>query len=143
MGVTMQLPDTDHHTYTRDYLETQIAILMGGRAAEQLFLQVETSGASNDIERATQIATHMVCDFGMSPLGPLAYRKQADAGGTNAGFSDETARKVDDEVLAGVTRGLTLATRLLDERRAQVTVLAERLLEVETVEGDEILKLVS
>ena len=143
MGVTMQLPDTDRHTYTRDYLETQIAILMGGRAAEQLFLQVETSGASNDIERATEIATHMVCDFGMSPLGPLAYRKQDEAGGTKAGFSNETARKVDDEVLAVVTRGLALATRMLDERRAQVTAVAERLLEVETIEADEILKLVS
>ena len=142
MGVTMQLPDTDRHTYTRDYLETQVAILMGGRAAEQLFLQVETSGASNDIERATEIATHMVCNFGMSPLGPLAYRKQDDAAGTAAGFSNETARKVDDEVLGVVTRGLALATRLLDERRAQVAAVAERLLEVETLEADEIRELV-
>jgi cell division protease FtsH len=143
MGVTMQLPDTDRHTYTRDYLETQLAILMGGRAAEQMFLQVETSGASNDIERATDIATHMVCNFGMSPLGPLAFRKQGgDAEGSKAGFSDETARKVDEEIRGLVTRGMELAARLLDERRDRVQAMAERLLEVETIDADEIRALV-
>jgi cell division protease FtsH len=141
MGVTMQLPDTDRHTYTRDYLETQLAILMGGRAAEQLFLQVETSGASNDIERATEIATHMVCNFGMSPLGPLAFRKQDDAGGQKAGFSDDTARKVDDEILALVTRALEASRRLLDERRDSVKAVAERLLDVETLDAEEISEL--
>ncbi|MDQ3068578.1 MAG: ATP-dependent zinc metalloprotease FtsH [Acidobacteriota bacterium] len=144
MGVTMQLPDTDRHTYTRDYLETQVAILMGGRAAEQLFLQVETSGASNDIERATEIATHMVCDFGMSPLGPLAFRKKDEAGATTkAGFSNDTARRVDDEVLGIVTRGLAEAHRILEERRVQVTAVAERLLEAETIDRDEIMNLVN
>ena len=142
MGVTMQLPDTDRHTYTRDYLETQIAVLMGGRAAEQLFLQVETSGASNDIERATAIATHMVCDFGMSPLGPLAFRRRDDAAAARAGFSDDTARKVDDEVQAIVARGMERAARLLDERRTGVAAVAERLLEAETIDADEILALV-
>ncbi len=142
MGVTMQLPDTDRHTYTREYLETQLAILMGGRAAEQLFLQTETSGASNDIERATDIATHMVCHFGMSPLGPLAFRKQNDAG-TQAGFSDETARKVDEEILALVTRALDTAQRLLDERRDRVQAVAERLLDVETIDAEEISALTS
>jgi cell division protease FtsH len=142
MGVTMQLPDTDRHTYTRDYLETQLAILMGGRAAEQIFLQVETSGASNDIERATEIATHMVCNFGMSPLGPLAFRKQ-DESGNKAGFSDDTARKVDEEILGLVTRALQTSRTMLDERRDAVTAVAERLLEVETIEADEIRELVS
>ena len=142
MGVTMQLPDTDRHTYTRDYLETQLAILMGGRAAEQLFLQIETSGASNDIERATDIATHMVCNFGMSPLGPLAFRKQDD-GGAKAGFSDETARKVDEEIRALVTGALEQAHRMLDERRDRVRAVAERLLEVETIDADEISELVN
>jgi len=142
MGVTMQLPDTDHHTYTREYLEAQIAILMGGRAAEQLFLQIETSGASNDIERATGIATHMVCDFGMSPLGPLAFRRDNENGGHKAGFSDETARKVDAEIGAIVARGLEAAHRMLDERRESVRAVAERLLEIETLEADEIRELV-
>ncbi|MEX2271973.1 MAG: ATP-dependent zinc metalloprotease FtsH [Vicinamibacterales bacterium] len=143
MGVTMQLPDTDRHTYTRDYLETQLAILMGGRAAEQLFLQVETSGASNDIERATEIATHMVCNFGMSPLGPLAFRKQDEGGGQKAGFSDDTARKVDDEILALVTRALETSRRMLEERRDAVKAVAERLLEIETLDAEEIGKLVN
>src|SRR4029450_2031545 len=75
MGVTMQLPEADRHTYTKDYLETQVAVLMGGRVAEELFMHHMTSGASNDIERATDIAQHMVCEWGMSELGPLAFRK--------------------------------------------------------------------
>jgi cell division protease FtsH len=107
-----------------------------------LFLQIETSGASNDIERATDIATHMVCDFGMSPLGPLAFRRKDDAGGTKAGFSNDTARKVDDEVLAVVARGLETARRLLDERSDRVKAVAERLLEAESIDADEIRALV-
>ena len=75
LGVTMQLPEGDRHTHTREFLEAQIAILMGGRIAEELFLRQMTSGAGNDIERATDIARRMVCEFGMSAaLGPLAYR---------------------------------------------------------------------
>ena len=69
MGVTMQLPEADRHTYTKGYLETQVAVLMGGRVAEELFMNHMTSGASNDIERATDIAQHMVCEWGMSELG--------------------------------------------------------------------------
>jgi cell division protease FtsH len=143
MGVTMQLPDTDRHTYTRDYLETQIAILMGGRAAEQLFLQTETSGASNDIERATEIATHMVCKFGMSPLGPLAFGRQDEGGAPKAGFSDDTARQVDEEIRGIVTRGLEIAGGMLEARRDRVQAMAERLLEVETIDAEEIRELVS
>ena len=70
----MQLPEGDRHTHTREFLEAQIAILMGGRVAEELFLRQMTSGAGNDIERATEIARRMVCEFGMSALGPLAFR---------------------------------------------------------------------
>ena len=75
MGVTMQLPEADRHMYTKGFLETQVAVLMGGRVAEEIFMNHMTSGASNDIERATDIAQHMVCEWGMSELGPLAYRK--------------------------------------------------------------------
>ena len=75
MGVTMQLPEADRHTYTKAYLDTQIAVLMGGRVAEELFMNHMTSGASNDIERATDIAQHMVCEWGMSALGMRAFRK--------------------------------------------------------------------
>jgi cell division protease FtsH len=79
MGVTMQLPEADRHTYTKGFLETQVAVLMGGRVAEELFMNHMTSGASNDIERATDIAQHMVCEFGMSDLGPLAFRKPGNS----------------------------------------------------------------
>src|SRR5207247_7528156 len=79
LGVTMQLPEGDRYTHSREYLEAQIAILMGGRVAEELFLRQMTSGAGNDIERATDIAQRMVCEFGMSALGPLAYRAAGSA----------------------------------------------------------------
>src|SRR5688572_20484442 len=75
LGVTMQLPEADRHTHTKDYLEAKIAILMGGRVAEELFMRHMTSGAGNDIERATEIAHRMVCEFGMSALGPIAFRR--------------------------------------------------------------------
>src|SRR5208337_5589242 len=73
LGVTMQLPIDDKHTYSRDYLETRIAIMMGGRVAEELFLHQMTTGAGNDIEQATELARKMVCEWGMSSLGPLTF----------------------------------------------------------------------
>ncbi len=100
MGVTMQLPEADRHTYTKGYLETQVAVLMGGRVAEELFMNHMTSGASNDIERATDIAQHMVCEWGMSSLGMRAFRKPGnsfDADKPHA-MSEATARRVDEEI---------------------------------------------
>jgi cell division protease FtsH len=139
LGVTMQLPEADRHTYSRRYLEGQLAILMGGRIAEEIFLDQMTSGAGNDIERATEIARRMVCDFGMSPLGPLAYK--AGGGdpfqreGTN-GMSAATAERVDAEVHTLVTRGYQVARRLIDRHRSSVKRLAEELLAVESVDAD-------
>ena len=107
LGVTMQLPEGDRHTHTREFLEAQIAILMGGRIAEELFLRQMTSGAGNDIERATDIARRMVCEFGMSAaLGPLAYRTPGNPWETDkgAGISEATAQRVDDEVRELVMR---------------------------------------
>src|SRR5512141_2951683 len=107
LGVTMQLPEADRHTHTKDYLETQVAVLMGGRVAEELFMGHMTSGASNDIQRATEIAEKMVCEFGMSPLGPLAFRRGGGGGWDGeraAALSEDTARRVDDEVRAIVMR---------------------------------------
>src|SRR5437879_13080219 len=77
--LTMQLPIDDKHTYTRDYLIGTLSVLMGGRSAEEIFLGHITTGAGNDIERATDIARKMVCDWGMSELGPLAFGKKAEA----------------------------------------------------------------
>src|SRR5437868_14195582 len=79
LGLTMQLPEDDKHTYTRGYLETMLAVLMGGRSAEEIFLGHITTGAGNDIERATEIARNMACEWGMSELGPLAFGKKEEA----------------------------------------------------------------
>ncbi len=100
MGVTMQLPEADRHTYTKGYLETQVAVLMGGRVAEELFMNHMTSGASNDIERATDIAQHMVCEWGMSALGMRAFRKAGSVfdGDRTHAMSEATARRVDEEI---------------------------------------------
>jgi cell division protease FtsH len=134
----MQLPETDRHTYTKEFLDTQIAILMGGRVAEELFMQNMTSGASNDIERATDIASHMVCEFGMSPLGPLAFSRQGQDEGRGRQVSEETARRVDTEIQAIVMRGYDLARGVLETHRGAVGALAHALLDVESLEGSEI-----
>jgi cell division protease FtsH len=139
MGVTMQLPEADRHTYTKIYLETQVAVLMGGRVAEELFMGHMTSGAANDIERATDIAERMVCEFGMSPLGPLAFRRpSAQESEQPVVVSEETARRVDEEVRRIVMNAYEESGRLLDRYRAAVCAVAEALLEVESLEADEI-----
>jgi cell division protease FtsH len=146
MGVTMQLPEADRHTYTKDYLDTQIAVLMGGRVAEELFMRHMTSGASNDIERASDIAHKMVCEFGMSPLGPLAFRKAAgnafesDKGHT---MSESTARRVDEQIEQVVLDGYRRAHDLLDRNREAVRLMAEALLDQESIDADEIAALMA
>ena len=145
LGVTMQLPEADRHTHTRDYLESQVAVLMGGRVAEELFMGHMTSGASNDIERATEIAQKMVCEFGMSPLGPLMFRKSAGNawdGERAAGLSEETARRVDEEVRAIVMRGYETARQILQHWRPAMKAVAEELLNVESLDGAEFKALV-
>jgi cell division protease FtsH len=145
LGVTMQLPEADRHTHSKDYLEAQVAVLMGGRVAEELFTSRVTSGASNDIERATQIAEKMVCEFGMSPLGPLAFRRGGDGGDgeRTAPLSEETARRVDEEVRAIVMRGYESARRLLQDRRPVMRDVADELLNVESLGGDELKAIVA
>ena len=112
----------DRHTHTREFLEAQIAILMGGRVAEELFLRQMTSGAGNDIERATEIARRMVCEFGMSSLGPLAYRTPGNPWETDrgAGISEATAQRVDEEVRELVMRGYETARQIVAKNRAAV-----------------------
>ncbi len=139
LGVTMQLPEADRYTHSKPFIETQIAILMGGRIAEELFLRQMTSGASNDIERATELARKMVCELGMSPLGPLHFRRPSGAFDSDArasGFSEETARRVDDEIRVLVMRGYETARQIIERQRAAVKALAEELLEVESVGAD-------
>jgi cell division protease FtsH len=138
LGITMQLPDHDRHTHSKDYLEAQLAILMGGRVAEEMFTGRITSGAGNDIERATEIARRMVCEFGMSSFGPVAFRRPGapweQAGG--GGFSEATARRVDDEIHGLVMKGYEAARQMVARNRDAVEAVAEELLLVESLDAD-------
>jgi cell division protease FtsH len=139
LGVTMQLPEADRYTHSKPFIEAQIAILMGGRVAEELFLRQMTSGASNDIERATELSRKMVCELGMSPLGPIHYKRPSSAWDSDAkasGFSEDTARRVDEEIRGLVMRGYETARQIVERQRAAVKALAEELLEVESVDAD-------
>jgi cell division protease FtsH len=140
MGVTMQLPEADRHTYTKEYLETQVAVLMGGRVAEEIFMNHMTSGASNDIERATDIAQHMVCEWGMSELGPLAFRKPGNGfeGDRAHAVSEATAQRVDDEIRRIVMDGYDHAKWVIEKNRRAVEAMAQELLDIESLEADEI-----
>jgi cell division protease FtsH len=144
LGVTMQLPVDDKHTYTRDYLESQLAIMMGGRVAEELFLNHITTGAGNDIEQATELARRMVCEFGMSDLGPLAYGKNQGEIflgrdlTTSRDFSEDTAIKIDQEVKRFVTTGYQRAKDILSSNRQALVRIAESLLERESLDSSEV-----
>src|SRR5207237_283221 len=132
-------PEGDRHTHTREFLEAQIAILMGGRIAEELFLRQMTSGAGNDIERATEIARRMVCEFGMSAaLGPLAYRTPGNPWETDkgAGISESMAQQVDQEIKDLVMRGYETARQIIAKNRGAVRAMAEELLVVEALDFD-------
>jgi cell division protease FtsH len=145
MGVTMQLPEADRHTYTKGFLETQVAVLMGGRVAEELFMNHMTSGASNDIERATDIAQHMVCEWGMSALGPLAFRKPGNAFEADRSHlvSEATAQRVDEEIRGVVMAGYDRARAIIEQNREAVRLLAEALLQQESLEAGEIRAILS
>ena len=139
LGVTMQLPVADRYSHSKTFLQTQIAILMAGRVAEEVCLQQMTSGASNDIERATELARKMVCELGMSSLGPVHFARPSaarDADGRAAGFSEDIARRVDDEIRAHLMHGYNTAQHIVEHQRDTVTALATELLEVESVDGD-------
>jgi cell division protease FtsH len=137
LGVMMQLPEFDRHTHSKAYLEAQLAILMGGRVAEEVFTGRITSGAGNDIERATEIARRMVCEFGMSAFGPVAFRRPGpfdeDRG---VGFSEATARRVDDEIRDLVMRGYETARQVVSRHKAAVAALADELLQVESLDAE-------
>jgi cell division protease FtsH len=144
LGVTMQLPIDDKHTYTKEFLEAQLCVLMGGRAAEEIFLGKITTGAGNDIERATDIARQMVCDWGMSELGPLAFGKKEEAIflgreiAQHRDYSEETAIKIDQEVKRIVTAAYAGARRILESNRDTLERIAQALLEREVLEASEI-----
>ena len=145
LGVTMQLPQDDRHTYSRTYLLNTLAVLLGGRAAENIMLGEMTTGAGNDIERATKTARKMVCEWGMSEaLGPLSLGdKQNEIFiGRDLGhyrdFSEETSRLIDGEVRRIVEAAQSTAEELLTENTEILEKIAQALLERETITGDEI-----
>jgi cell division protease FtsH len=130
LGLTMQLPIDDKHTYRREYLETRLAILMGGRVAEELFLHSMTTGAGNDIERASDLARKMVCEFGMSAMGPITFGKKEEQIflgreiSQHRDFSEETARSIDAEVRRFVDEGYQSATQILSSHREALERIA-------------------
>jgi cell division protease FtsH len=144
LGVTMQLPIDDKHNYTKEYLETEIAILMGGRLAEELFLNQMSTGAGNDIERATELARKMVCEWGMSSLGPLTFGKKEEQIflgreiAQHRDYSEDTAIKIDQEVRRLVDEGYNKAKSLLSDSREVLTKIANALLEREVLDANEI-----
>ncbi len=144
LGVTMQLPVDDKHTVTKDYLETQLAILMGGRIAEEIFLHQMTTGAGNDIERATELARKMVCEYGMSRMGPLTFGKKEEQIflgreiAQHRDFSEETARQIDAEVRSMVDEAYKAAYSILESKQDAMHRMATALLERETLDANEI-----
>jgi cell division protease FtsH len=144
LGLTMQLPIDDKHTYTKTYLEGTLIVLMGGRSAEEIFLGHITTGAGNDIERATEIARKMVCDWGMSSLGPLAFGKKEEAIflgreiAQHRDYSEDTAIHIDQEVRRIVTAGYEGARNILENNRDTLERIAAALLEREVLDAVEL-----
>ena len=149
LGVTQQLPEGDRHNYTKEYLLGQIAILMGGRIAEETFLGSITTGASNDIERATELARAMVCEYGMSELGPLTFGKKEEQIflgreiAQHRDFSEDTAIKIDQEVKKIVSDQYDRARQIIEENRDTMVRLSETLLERESLDGVQIRRIVA
>ncbi|MBW1690597.1 MAG: cell division protein FtsH [Deltaproteobacteria bacterium] len=145
LGLTQQLPLDDKHTYTKEYLVDNIRVLMGGRIAEEIALNTQTTGASNDIERATEIARKMICEYGMSEkLGPLSFGKKEEEIflgreiAQHRDYSEETARKIDLEVNHLISDNYQKTHKMVNENLTVLHKLAKALLEKETLDGSEI-----
>jgi len=148
MGLTWYLPEDDKYTYSRDYLEKQLITLMGGRVAEEVALKHMTTGAGNDIERATDIARKMVTDWGMSEkLGPLSFGKKEEQIflgreiSQHKDYSEKTAEDIDGEVRRIVTEAYELCKKLITENFEKLEKLAKSLLEQETMDARQIREL--
>ncbi len=150
LGVTMQLPEADKHSYTKEFLTSQIAILMGGRIAEEVFFGDAnvTTGASNDIERATDLARSMVCEYGMSSLGPLSFGKKDEQIflgreiNQHRDYSEDTAIAIDKEVRRIVDEQYEQASKIIKENSEALVRLSEALLERETLNSTQIKRIV-
>ena len=149
LGLTQQLPLDDRYTYTKEYLEAQLSVLMAGRIAEILFLEKTTTGGANDFEKSTEIARKMVCQWGMSDLGPLTFGERDDLIflgrdlAVNKNYSEKTSEKIDEQVKAIVTRNYERTRELMEANRDKLTKIAERLLEKEVLSSVEINEIVN
>jgi cell division protease FtsH len=148
LGVTMQLPLDDKHTYTRDYLNSRLTILMGGRIAEEMFLGHMTTGAGNDIEQSTELARQMVCEWGMSSMGPLTFGKKEEQIflgreiAQHRDYSEATAIRIDAEVSNFVKGAYEQAKHIITEHSEALVRIAEALLEREVLDGEDVKALV-
>jgi cell division protease FtsH len=148
LGLTQYLPIDDRHSYYRDYLQARLAILMGGRVAEEIFLNQLSTGAGNDIERATDMARKMVCEWGMSDLGPLTFGKKEEQIflgreiAQHRDYSEDTAIKIDQEVRKLVTAGYSTARQIISENRDTLERIAKALIEREVLDAVELKMLV-
>ncbi len=144
LGITQQLPLDDRYTYSKTFLDAQLSVLMAGRVAEILFLNKTTTGAANDFERATDIARKMVCQYGMSDLGPLTFGERDDLIflgkelAMHKNFSEKTAELIDMEVKKIITRNFERSKNLLENNKASLKSIAEALLDKEVLTSDEI-----
>ncbi len=149
LGVTQQLPLTDKYTYSRDYLEAELAVLLGGRISEELYLKTLTTGAGNDLERATNLARRMVCEWGMSNLGPISFKERDDLVFlgkdlvSHHSFSEETAKKIDQEVEKIILSSYQRAREILVANEEKLLAIVNALLERETLSSADIEKLLN
>ncbi|MBC7365322.1 MAG: cell division protein FtsH, partial [Undibacterium sp.] len=148
LGSTMFIPKKDLLTHAMKRMLNQIAMGLGGRIAEELVLGDISSGAAGDIKQVTKIARHMVCDWGMSPLGPVAYGDNSDTVflgreiTRSENVSEETARKIDVEIHRIISEQYARATKIITEHRSALDKIAEALLEHETIEGKHVLEII-
>jgi len=149
LGVTQQLPEDDKYTYDKEYLMNRICVLLGGRASEEVILNTITTGAGNDIERATEIARKMVCEWGMSNLGVLNYATSKDEVflgreiATHKSYSEDTARLIDKEIKRIVDEAYEKTKDIIIQHKTHINKMAQALLEKEVITSadiDEILK---
>jgi cell division protease FtsH len=148
LGITQQLPADEKHNYSRDYLNDQIAILLGGRIAEEITMDSLTTGAGNDLERATELARRMVCEWGMSDaMGPLTFGKKEEQIflgreiAQHQDYSEDTALKIDHEVKRFVTDNYERSHRILSEHKDTLVKIADALLAREVLDADQVKRL--
>jgi len=150
LGLTTMLPIDEKHNYSRDYLRDQICILLGGRIAEEITLGSITTGAGNDLERATDLARKMVCEWGMSDsMGPLTFGKKEEQIflgreiAQHQDYSEDTALKIDHEVKRFVTDAYSRAQAILMQHKARLMEMAEALLQRETLDAEQVRRIVA